>query len=144
MVKQLRELTGLGMMECKKALSETGGDATDLHLQAGSPVLGQGTLLAAVSTDIDLDLRDSAPDMGADEIVAGRSGTIPAGTYRDAFLNNGATLSGDASFSGNLTLGGVVNAGTSTMSIGCGASRSAPESRPISESFAHVSEPAWQ
>src|SRR6185503_14321837 len=26
LVKELRELTGLGMMECKKALSETGGD----------------------------------------------------------------------------------------------------------------------
>jgi elongation factor Ts len=26
MVKELRELTGLGMMECKKALAETGGD----------------------------------------------------------------------------------------------------------------------
>lgn len=26
MVKELREITGLGMMECKKALSETGGD----------------------------------------------------------------------------------------------------------------------
>jgi elongation factor Ts len=26
MVKELRDLTGLGMMECKKALSETGGD----------------------------------------------------------------------------------------------------------------------
>lgn len=26
MVKELREMTGLGMMECKKALSETGGD----------------------------------------------------------------------------------------------------------------------
>ncbi|MDH5552480.1 MAG: translation elongation factor Ts, partial [Nitrosomonas sp.] len=26
MVKELRELTGLGMMECKKALVETGGD----------------------------------------------------------------------------------------------------------------------
>ena len=26
MVKELRELTGLGMMECKKALTETGGD----------------------------------------------------------------------------------------------------------------------
>src|ERR1700678_4003508 len=26
MVKELRELTGLGMMECKKALSETSGD----------------------------------------------------------------------------------------------------------------------
>src|SRR5215207_8811723 len=26
MVKELRELTGLGMMECKKALAEAGGD----------------------------------------------------------------------------------------------------------------------
>src|SRR6478735_4503215 len=26
MVKELRELTGLGMMECKKALEEAGGD----------------------------------------------------------------------------------------------------------------------
>src|SRR6187551_1889090 len=26
MVKELRELTGLGMMECKKALTEAGGD----------------------------------------------------------------------------------------------------------------------
>ena len=26
MVKELRDLTGLGMMECKKALAETGGD----------------------------------------------------------------------------------------------------------------------
>ena len=26
MVKDLRELTGLGMMECKRALEESGGD----------------------------------------------------------------------------------------------------------------------
>ena len=26
MVKELREITGLGMMECKKALEEAGGD----------------------------------------------------------------------------------------------------------------------
>ena len=26
LVKELRELTGLGMMECKKALTEAGGD----------------------------------------------------------------------------------------------------------------------
>lgn len=28
MVKELREITGLGMMECKKALVETSGDIT--------------------------------------------------------------------------------------------------------------------
>lgn len=26
MVKELREMTGLGMMECKRALAETNGD----------------------------------------------------------------------------------------------------------------------
>ena len=45
MVKELRELTGLGMMECKKALAEADGDmkaAEDLlrMLAANVPVLG--------------------------------------------------------------------------------------------------------
>ena len=32
MVKELRDRTGLGMMECKKALEETNGDVeTDIH-----------------------------------------------------------------------------------------------------------------
>ena len=38
LVKQLREMTGAGMMECKKALSETGGDlnkAVDALRKAG-------------------------------------------------------------------------------------------------------------
>ena len=38
-VKQLRDMTGAGMMECKKALAETGGDlnkAIDALRKAGS------------------------------------------------------------------------------------------------------------
>src|SRR6185312_1852059 len=38
----------------------------DLHLQAGSPVLGMGILIAGINNDIDNDMRDDNPDMGAD------------------------------------------------------------------------------
>ena len=42
---------------------------TDLHLQASSPIDGQGTPVAGVTTDIDNENRSSSfPDMGADEI----------------------------------------------------------------------------
>ena len=37
MVKELREMTGAGMMDCKKALNETDGDI--FLLMCGSPVL---------------------------------------------------------------------------------------------------------
>jgi hypothetical protein len=46
--------------------------ATDLHLQAGSPMINAGTPLAEVTTDIDGDARSATtPDIGADEVVAG-------------------------------------------------------------------------
>ena len=44
--------------------------ATDLHLQATSPLLGAGLTLPAVADDFDGELRGTAtPDIGADEIV---------------------------------------------------------------------------
>jgi elongation factor Ts len=60
MVKELRELTGLGMMECKKALEESGGDIGKaeelLRIKSGakaskaaSRVASEGTIGAAVS-----------------------------------------------------------------------------------------------
>ncbi len=62
MVKQLREATGLGMMECKKALAESGGDmkaATDLlRIKSGAKaskvadrVAAEGAVSAFVSSD---------------------------------------------------------------------------------------------
>ncbi|MHB1100785.1 MAG: translation elongation factor Ts [Burkholderiales bacterium] len=62
MVKELRELTGLGMMECKKALSETDGDmkaAEDLlRIKSGAKaskaagrVAAEGMIGAFVSAD---------------------------------------------------------------------------------------------
>ena len=62
MVKELREITGLGMMECKKALAETDGDlkkAEDLLRiksgakanKAASRVAAEGVIGAYLSTD---------------------------------------------------------------------------------------------
>ena len=41
---------------------------SDLHLQAASPMLAGGTPVAGVTTDFDGQMRDSPPDIGADEI----------------------------------------------------------------------------
>ncbi|HEX3098940.1 MAG TPA: translation elongation factor Ts [Usitatibacter sp.] len=62
MVKELRELTGLGMMECKKALDEAGGDLKKaeelLRIKSGakaskaaSRVASEGSIGTFVSTD---------------------------------------------------------------------------------------------
>src|SRR5512142_2778871 len=62
MVKELRELTGLGMMECKKALEEAGGDMKKaeelLRIKSGakaskaaSRVASEGVIGAVVSAD---------------------------------------------------------------------------------------------
>src|SRR5260221_842133 len=62
MVKELRELTGLGMMECKKALSESGGDLKKAEelvriktgakpSKAASRIAAEGVIGAWVSGD---------------------------------------------------------------------------------------------
>jgi elongation factor Ts len=62
MVKELRELTGLGMMECKKALAEAGGDLKKaeelLRIKSGakaskaaSRVAAEGVIGASLSPD---------------------------------------------------------------------------------------------
>ena len=62
MVKELRDLTGLGMMECKKALSETGGDmkaAEDLlRIKSGAKaskaagrIAAEGMIAAHIAPD---------------------------------------------------------------------------------------------
>ena len=62
MVKELRERTGLGMMDCKKALSEANGDMEkaieDLRKASGlkaakkaSRVAAEGVVMAKISSD---------------------------------------------------------------------------------------------
>ncbi|MEW6076645.1 MAG: choice-of-anchor U domain-containing protein [Thermodesulfobacteriota bacterium] len=48
--------------------------AGDVHLQAGSPGIDQGTATGAPATDIDGHTRDASPDMGADEFVPDTDG----------------------------------------------------------------------
>jgi elongation factor Ts len=67
MVKELRDITGLGMMECKKALVETGGDmkaAEDLlRVKSGakaSKAAGRVAAEGAVSAHIGADARTGA------------------------------------------------------------------------------------
>jgi hypothetical protein len=92
---------------------------TDLHLIAGSPVLGQGATVASVPADFDNDLRDNATDTGADEIpLSGRTGAIPAGTYRDGYAG-AATLSGNVNFTGSLNLTGTITTGGNTLGLTC-------------------------
>ena len=51
MVKELRERTGLGMMECKKALTEAAGDLTKaeelLRIRSGAKASKAATRIAA-------------------------------------------------------------------------------------------------
>src|SRR6478752_7211579 len=65
LVKELRELTGLGMMECKKALAEAGGDLKKaeelLRIKSGAKaskaagrVAAEGVIGAYLSTDAKL------------------------------------------------------------------------------------------
>src|SRR5512139_3054615 len=62
LVKELRELTGLGMMECKKALAEAGGDLKKaeelLRIKSGAKagkaagrVAAEGVIAAFLSAD---------------------------------------------------------------------------------------------
>src|SRR2546427_3433216 len=65
MVKELREMTGLGMMECKKALAEAGGDLRKaeelLRIKSGAKaskaagrVAAEGVIGAYLSPDAKL------------------------------------------------------------------------------------------
>ncbi|MBS1734567.1 MAG: hypothetical protein JST02_14825, partial [Bacteroidetes bacterium] len=53
--------------------------AADLHLQTSSPLNGQATAIATVTTDIDADTRVAPTDIGADEFDAVNCSGSPAG-----------------------------------------------------------------
>jgi hypothetical protein len=111
---QVGETGGLTAGTVRTALSdwqtETGRDAnsisadpgfisaTNLHLTTSPipPVSGAGTTIGSVATDIDGDLRQSPPDIGADEIItytltytAGANGTI-SGTSPQTVISGGS------------------------------------------------------
>ncbi|MBK8149137.1 MAG: hypothetical protein IPK58_13265 [Acidobacteria bacterium] len=96
---------------------------TDLHLQAVSPVISQGTTVAGVTNDIDGQTRDATPDIGADEKVlvpgtlAFSSATYSvgegAGTVTLTVNRTGGT---DGAVGATYALGG----GTATGGASCG------------------------
>lgn len=100
------------------------GDATnvDLHLQASSPAVGAGTPIAGITNDFDNDPRPASnPDIGADEVVMGGGGSVPAGTYFNVSTADGDTLAGDVIVTNQLTLGGKLNTGSFTLTLDCNA-----------------------
>jgi hypothetical protein len=104
-----------------KAVDPIFVSATDLHLQVGSTLLAMATNAVGVNNDVDNELRDNTPDIGADEIIsAPRFGTIPSGTFSNANIGT-STLGGNLTITGNLTLSGTVTAGANTLTLDCGA-----------------------
>jgi hypothetical protein len=97
--------------------------ASDLHIAGTSPALMAGVTFGGVTTDFDSDPRPaSLPDIGADELVQGSGGAVPAGTFYNASLGSGDTLTGDVTITNTLTLTGKVDTGGNTITINCGAS----------------------
>ncbi len=93
MVKELRERTGAGMMECKKALNESGGDmeaAIEIMRKSGqakadkkaSRVAAEGTVIIAISEDaksgVILEVNCETDFVGKDESFLSFSNDIAA------------------------------------------------------------------
>ncbi len=107
MVKELRERTGSGMMECKKALVETGGDidaAVELMRKQGlakadkkaGRVAAEGTVVIEVAPDgkraaivevnCETDFVATGPDFGAFAAGVGRVALVAAPADLEALL----------------------------------------------------------
>jgi hypothetical protein len=112
------------------------GTATtvDLHVQNSSPAIGAGTPIAAVTDDIDGDVRSAtAPTIGADERQASTPPTLQLSFYSKTHVNTGSsstvtltlgnTNTSTASLTADLTdnlPSGVVVAATPNASTTCG------------------------
>ena len=75
--------TATGQEANSKSVDPIFVSATDLHLQTSSTLLGMGVTIGTVANDFDGDLRQSPPDIGADEVItytltytAGANGSI--------------------------------------------------------------------
>lgn len=94
---------------------------TDLHLTTASPARDIAANVG-VANDFDNDPRPaSMPDIGADELVMAVGGVFPSGTFYNAVANNGDMLAGNVTITNQLTLNGILNAGSNTLTFGCDA-----------------------
>jgi trimeric autotransporter adhesin len=99
--------------------------ATDLHIQPTSPAFNVGTPIAAVTTDIDGNLRTTQPDIGADEIVLAQPGTLAlsASTYsvNETAASVTITVNRTGGSDGAVTVDFGLTNGTATGGAACGA-----------------------
>ncbi len=99
---------------------------TDLHLNVigTNPAVSSCLPLTAVTADFDNDPRPTGTnlaDIGADEVVQSISGVLAGGTYYNAAITTGDSLGGNVTITFNLTLSGVLNNGSNTLTFGCNA-----------------------
>ena len=113
MVKDLRELTGLGMMECKKALEESGGDLKKaeelLRIKSGAKaskaaarvasegavglhLAADGKLGALVEVNCETDFVAKNPDFAA--FAGALAGIVASGNPADVAALSAAKLDG--------------------------------------------------
>lgn len=97
---------------------------TDLHLQSTSPVINMGVGGTGVTDDIDGDLRDAQPDIGADEFVkVGQPGTLQfsSATYtgNEADGTFTVTVTRTDGSSGTVTVDYATSNGTATGGASC-------------------------
>lgn len=101
---------------------------TNLHLQAGSPVLNLGTPIATVTDDIDGDTRSATtPDIGADEVASvATPGSLQFSSATYSINENGGTQTVTVTRTGGsdgiVTVNYATGGGTATGGASCGGS----------------------
>jgi hypothetical protein len=117
--------TATGQDANSKAVDPLFVSPTNLHLQAGSPMINMGTPIAAVTTDIDGQTRDAMPDIGADEVIVVAPGTLALSSATYSVPENGVmvtvTVNRTAGTTGAVSVDYTLANGTATGGAACGA-----------------------
>jgi hypothetical protein len=117
--------TATGQDANSKAVDPLFVSATDLHLQAGSPMINMGTPIAGITTDIDGQTRDAMPDIGADEVIVVAPGTLALSSATYSVPENGVmvtvTVNRTAGTTGAVSVDYTLANGTATGGAACGA-----------------------
>ena len=118
--------TATGQDVNSKAVDPLFVSPTDLHLQATSTLLGMGVAGTGITTDIDGQTRDTPPDIGADEILAGATpGSVQFSTASTSVGENGGSVTLTVTRTGGT--GGAISVnyatanGTATGGASCAA-----------------------
>ena len=117
--------TATGQDANSKAVDPLFVSPTDLHLQAGSPMINMGTTIAGITTDIDGQTRDATPDIGADEVVLTLPGTLSLSSATYSVPENGGTVTVTVNRTsgtvGAVSVDYMLANGTATGGAACGA-----------------------